>query len=455
MTERSNDPPRCLLGWRAWGYSSGVLGQLLPVTLVNAYIFMFYVYTIGLDPLLVSIGTALAAVLNGIGSPLFGAASDNARLTKLGKRKPFMLAGIALVTVTVVLLWLSPFLCPVEGCKDATVTLYLWVLLLAFYLGFTCMRSPYLSMLPEISRDEKNRISISGKQGMFSIVATVLGVLLPVILQSQLDDPKQAFHETADGQYLLATLPVIALAFAIMAVVFTAWAFISVDEKFHGHADTSKVSIKQMFVDIFRPFKDKECGKFLASSFLTNTSMRMITKILAPLLTYVLLLQGMEFNVYIFLLLPFVGVGFVIWQKRAKKGLKPAFVQSTYLIAIALAATFVFVFEMDKYARIGVSFVIVGAILLCLVTGYILPNPILAKLVDLVPEEPACKKNISGSYYGAFLFMLNMANAIGDIIIGFLLTEGNQTNPLFITLILPISSLLYFVAAWVFSRSKL
>nr|MDO8084854.1 MFS transporter [Candidatus Sigynarchaeum springense] len=122
--------PRQLAGWRFWGYSLGILGQFLPSTLITAYIKNFYVYTIGLDPLLVSIGTGLGVLFNAITSPIFGAIVDNSRPTRLGKRRPFLLVGIPIMCVALVLVWLPPILCTSTGCQDLRVTVFFWLMIL-------------------------------------------------------------------------------------------------------------------------------------------------------------------------------------------------------------------------------------------------------------------------------------------------------------------------------------
>jgi Na+/melibiose symporter-like transporter len=226
-------PPKELKGGRLWGYSTGILGQILPVTLINAYLFQYYVYTIGLDPLLVSVGTALGAVINGIGGPLFGVITDNKTPTKFGKRRPFLLYGLPILSLALILVWIPPILPDVSDTMDIEVALFLWIVILAFFINFSLIRSPYLSMLPEQSEVEANRVKISSIQGIFSIIASILGILLPMILQSRLINPRDVFHTTADGQFLMQSLPILAGFFAILSIIFILLAFFSTDESFH------------------------------------------------------------------------------------------------------------------------------------------------------------------------------------------------------------------------------
>ncbi|MEX2682176.1 MAG: MFS transporter [Candidatus Sigynarchaeota archaeon] len=99
MEEPRHATLRLLRGWRYWGYSLGILGQFLPSAFLNAYIKNYYIYTIGHDPSLVTLVTGLGVLFNAISSPIFGAVVDNARPNKLGKRRPFLLLEIPVMSV--------------------------------------------------------------------------------------------------------------------------------------------------------------------------------------------------------------------------------------------------------------------------------------------------------------------------------------------------------------------
>ncbi|MBN2153952.1 MAG: MFS transporter [Candidatus Lokiarchaeota archaeon] len=452
--------PRQLRGWRFCGYSLGILGQFLPSAFLNAYIKNYYIYTIGLDASLVTLVTGLGVLFNAISSPIFGSIVDNARPNRLGKRRPFLLLGIPAMSVALVLIWLPPLLCTSTACIDERVVIYFLLIILVYYFGFSIIRSSYLSMLPEQAQDDRNRLAISGLQGTFSIVATILGILLPNIFQSLLQNPKNPFHTNDDGRLLLTLIPLLAGAFAGVAIAVTLFAFFSVDERFHKAGEArERTPIGAVLRGIFKPFGNKENGRWLATSFLMNTAMRMITSILLPFMTFVLELEQSEFVILMVTLLPFAGAGFVFWQIRAKKGLKRAYVQSSFVIAVAMASAAVFLIWMDKAVKITLAYAIIAVCLFCLVVGYLLPNPIISKLVDIAPaagtEQSASKKTQAGAYFGSYLFMLNIANTVGDIIFGLILAGGNAYNYVAIALFFPICACLYLASALVFRYSRI
>ena len=89
------------------------MGFTLPITFVNVYTFQFYVYTIGLDALLVSFGMFIGLIVFSFGAILFGVISDNKKPGKMGKRRSFLLLSLPRMIIFMILIWIPPK-CP-EG----------------------------------------------------------------------------------------------------------------------------------------------------------------------------------------------------------------------------------------------------------------------------------------------------------------------------------------------------
>ncbi len=441
---------RELKGSRLFGYAFGVIGQILPTALINSYLFMFYTYTVGLDSFIVNLATGISTLLNGILAPLFGYLGDRKRPGKFGKRKPFIFIPLPLMLISFILLWMPPV--PNEGIT-APSTIFLFVFIITFFIQYPMLRSAYLALMPELSTVQANRIKISSYQALISIFGSVLGILLPMILQSQLDNPRNALYNTPDGQFLMKFLPIIAIIFAAIALFFTIWTLLSADESFLINQpesclpNTEKRSIKEVFRSLVSPFSDKNYALFLMATLLFNAAMRILVKILAPYLTFVLELQGNQFNVFTFSLLPFAGVGFVLWQKFIKKrGLKKAYLNSTLLISAALFAATILYIPLEKHILWGITYVLVGLALTSMVAGYILPNPIIGQLADANRIKKADSQTAnSGSYFGTWLLILNVSNTLGDLLLGGILS-GNERNPLILKALFPITAVLFFVS---------
>ena len=455
--------PRELHGARLYGYSAGILGQILPFSFSGALIMIYFVYTIGLSPILVSIGTSFGFIVNAIACPLTGIIADRKKVDRLGKRRSLLLLGLPAYIFSFILLWFSPK-ADAPNSVDFGVAIQMWIFLLIFYFSYALIRSTYLSMLPEQSQTEQNRVQISKIQGIFSIIASVVAFLLPIVLLGTLDDPTAIFHTTPDGQRLLSIVPWMAIGFAFVSGALTIVTFISVDESFHINLDlTSKkvpekpLNVRETIQQLLSPFKNVGYRNYLLSSFFWNISLQIILKIMFFIFTYVLELESEDFFLAALYLTPFAGIGFVLWSKTIKKkGLK-----KTYLIASTSAAIFLilgllFLIPMVKIIRSTIAVFVLGGIIASIVPGFILPNPIISNFVDKrnlsLGENEG--KNQSGSYFGSFLFALSIAYAVGDFFTG-LIFEGNTENPYIIAVFLPLASLMFIIAVLYVKNVKL
>ena len=146
-----DDPilPRELKGKRFVGYSIGVLGEILALTLVNGYAFQFYVYTIGLDALIVSIGLFIGLSTFSFFAILFGVLEDHTLPGRFGKRKPYMLFSIPAIFISQLLLWLPPWKAPEGNSAYLPTTLYLWGVSILFGISMAANFSAFYSSLPE------------------------------------------------------------------------------------------------------------------------------------------------------------------------------------------------------------------------------------------------------------------------------------------------------------------
>jgi len=126
-------------------------------------------------PVLVSAGAltlamVLGRLIDAVADPLVGYWSDRTR-TRWGRRKPFILIGGPLLTLMFVLLWVPPV-----PALSLTNAIYLAVTASLFFFTFTVVVCPYLAMLPEITADPAERISLTAWQGGFNVIGAVGGM---------------------------------------------------------------------------------------------------------------------------------------------------------------------------------------------------------------------------------------------------------------------------------------
>ncbi len=123
------------------------------------------------DPALFAAALLFGRLFDAATDPLIGHWSDVAR-TRWGRRKPFVAAGVPLVVIGFALLWWTPS--PEVGTLNFV---YVLAMLAVFFLGFTLVSCPYLALLPEIARGERERVGLASLQALFNVLGNIAGAL--------------------------------------------------------------------------------------------------------------------------------------------------------------------------------------------------------------------------------------------------------------------------------------
>ena len=175
--------------WRQWLYAGGNFGVTFSPTVVAAWLGYFYTgreNPDGTPHLLVGAGLFgliwfTCNALNGITDPVVGYLSDRTR-SRFGRRKPWVAVGAPLLALSFFFLWMPP---DPTGPSTANAV-NLAAALFFFWFFFTVVVAPYLSLLPDITPFDGERVRISAFMGVFEVLGTVGGNLLPPLLAALL-----------------------------------------------------------------------------------------------------------------------------------------------------------------------------------------------------------------------------------------------------------------------------
>lgn len=164
-------------------YANGHLGFSILDNLFGVYLIFFLIppKELGMPELIdntpVFLGITIIGfiiifgrIVDSLADPLVAWWSDNARF-RMGRRKFFMVTGAFPFALTAALL----FFPPVDG-MSGTNAWYIAVVLGLYFFFYTYYMSPNLALIPELSRNHKERISITVMQAIFSIAGA--GVVL-------------------------------------------------------------------------------------------------------------------------------------------------------------------------------------------------------------------------------------------------------------------------------------
>ena len=215
--------------------------------LSGVFAFQYYVYTINLNSLLVSIGLTIQLVIAALFSVLWGVIIDNKKPGKFGKRRPYLFYGLPIWVVTSILLWLPPWYCPENNSMFWPTAIYFWAIITIKAIAGTSVIIAHASMFPEQSQTEENRQKIASTGTIFLIIASIVGLLVPIAVQSILADPENVKWWESSGKTLLFYIPIIGTGFAIFALFCIVITFFSVDESFHKA--TSEAEIEKVITE--------------------------------------------------------------------------------------------------------------------------------------------------------------------------------------------------------------
>jgi GPH family glycoside/pentoside/hexuronide:cation symporter len=198
------DTKRLSLGTKL-GFGVCDVGGNLFVTVLGFYLLNFIT-----DNLLLGAGLAGSALLigkiwDGAIDPGIGALTDRTR-SRLGRRRPWMLAGAISILVMMTLMFTNPHI-------RSQGLLFLWVLVVYILMvtAYSIISIPYGALTPELTKDYDERTTLNAFRMSFAVVGTFVG--------SQAVGPVRALFANPDHGWIAVG--------AVMSAVIAATALIT------------------------------------------------------------------------------------------------------------------------------------------------------------------------------------------------------------------------------------
>ncbi|MFO7724382.1 MAG: MFS transporter, partial [Oceanipulchritudo sp.] len=149
-------------------YGSGIFGFQIGNNAVQELAYPIYNILLGMPASLIGLVLTISRFWDAFTDPFMGSVSDNAR-TRWGRRKPFILLGAVLCTITYASIWVVP-----EGLGDGPKFVYLLVTALLFFTSFTIFAVPYTSQGFELTPDYHERTRVMAVRAYFAKGAAVI-----------------------------------------------------------------------------------------------------------------------------------------------------------------------------------------------------------------------------------------------------------------------------------------
>ena len=189
------------------GYGMGDIFGGGSTTAINIYFMYFLTDVAGVRPGLAGVAILVSKLWDAVTDPFMGLISDNTR-TRFGRRRPYFLAGIPLIFVSFLLMWVSPGF----GNEGVRFGYYLGAYIL-FSTVYTMVWVPYNSVAADLTADYNERTRLSTYRMVFSNLSGILAAILPRDLFENVlfpGDPAAAYLIMAVCFGLFFALPYIA-----------------------------------------------------------------------------------------------------------------------------------------------------------------------------------------------------------------------------------------------------
>jgi Na+/melibiose symporter-like transporter len=460
------EAPRELHGKRLFGYAIGNFGMIMTNMFVGVFVFQYYVYTVNLDSILTSVGISLQLIISAVSSIFFGILADNKKPGRFGKRRPFLFYGLPVWVLTSIIIWVPPK-CPPSNSLFIPTAVFLWSVLIIKSIAGSSIMTVHLSMLTEQSQTHHNREKIAAVTTFFHIIASVLALMMPLMIESMLPEPENVKWWEPSGEIVFTYMPWIGAAFTIFGLITIITTFFSVDESFHKtnsqEIKKKRTSFKAFYHQMRAPLSDKKYRKYLTVRFFSSISGKILGVIVIPFLTYVLLFTGSKFYIYVVVSFTSKMIGFYIWRRLLKKNS----ILKTYSVCIissiiACFAELLFLIEIFSVEFEIVIFIITMGTILGSMYGLGLFNPPLASVLVYEAADKVegsdfdeAVSNISGAYFGISSFIMAAGQSLASLMIGLILTGPNAENSAIITITLSSMGIFYLFSLFFLKRIKL
>jgi oligogalacturonide transporter len=200
---------RQLSFWRKLAFGLGDIFGGGSGVVIGFYYLVFLTDVIRINPALAGTVILISKFYDAITDPFEGLLTDRTR-TRLGRRKPYLLAGIPLVFLSFFLMWYPAALGTELGRFFFVLLTYLF-----FSTIVSIVMLSYNAAIPELTSDYNERTSVSSFRIFFSSVASIISAVLPLEIVKLFPDMRQGYIAMGLAFGLFYAIPFI---FTVMAV---------------------------------------------------------------------------------------------------------------------------------------------------------------------------------------------------------------------------------------------
>jgi len=213
--------------WQKFTYSVGEVGVNLTPGLVVGWMIFYYTgrpVAEGSEETIMLVGAGAIAFLNffgrlvdSIADPLVGYFSDRWQ-TRWGRRIPWVVIGAPLLSLFTIMMWFPP-----DDHATWLNAIWLGVSLTGIWFFYTAVVAPYLSLLPEITPYQDERVVVSTYMSYADVVgmllaSLVIGILFEVFAGGVTIGPIVLADGYKTGAVIISIMMMITFWFSVISV---------------------------------------------------------------------------------------------------------------------------------------------------------------------------------------------------------------------------------------------
>src|SRR6056297_1685111 len=369
--------------------------------IINFFFALFLTDVIGLNMVYVSPVFLIGKIWDAVTDPFMGTITDGTK-SKLGRRRPYFLAGIILIFISFFILWY-----PIDFDTQTGKFIYVLFAYLFFNTVVTMVMVPYQAMSAEISLDYNERTSVNSIRLAFSLGASLICAIVPMLIVNSFDDIRTGYIMMATVFGLLFSLPWLGV-------------FFSTKERQDFRPQKRTINFKAMFID---PFKIKSFRYLLLMFLAAYLSMDIVSMIFAYYMKYyVLEPAALSLVLGVLLIVEILFIPFYAFIAR-KKSKTFAFI----IGAIIWALGSILIFMVPPGAPLYLVTILAALIGSGVSAAAVIPHTLFGDVTDV--GELAYSERREGSFSGIITFARKFASGIAVAFVTFLLGITGYLNP--------------------------
>jgi len=332
----------------------------------------------------------VARLWDAISDPLMGFISDNTR-TKIGRRKPYFIAGMPLIIISMIWVWY-----PAAIDNMMLKILFVGAGYIFYNTVVTLVLVPYMSLAAEITLDYYERNSVNTVRMIFSLASSLMCAILPLAIVKAVS--------ASTGSYTMGYLAMAVIVGLIFALPYLA-VILGTKERTDFAATPPR---KDWWTPMINAFSVRSFRKLVVLYLTVFVSLDIITTSFQFYMTYVLMRPDDFTLVLALLIIVEILAAFFTAPLVKKTNKQTAVIFGCVLWITAALATFLLTPATPGF----VIFIIAAAMGVAMAFPVVLLNSLFADVTDV--GELYFGSRVEGTFSGVQTFVRKVASAVAN-----------------------------------------